>query len=178
MLEFISVFIIAVGLSMDTFSLSLGLGTCNLSKKQSLELSATVGMMHFLMPLLGVLIGNSLVHFFKINSNLLLGIILLFIAGQMLYEIFLKEEESISLNFLGMFFFAFGVSIDAFSTGLALNAITSNIFFSMFIFSVTSFLFTLFGLIIGKYANKVLGTYASIFGALLLIMMGMSHICK
>lgn len=178
MLEIISVLIIAVGLSMDTFSLSLGLGTCNLSKKECIELSVIVGIMHFVMPLLGVIIGNRLVEFLNINSNLLLGIILLFIAGQMLYEIFLKEEESITLNLLGMFLFAFGVSIDAFSTGLALNAITSNIFFSMLLFSITSFLFTFIGLLIGKYANKVLGTYASIFGALLLIMMGISHICK
>lgn len=178
MLELISIITIAVALSMDTFSLSLGIGTCSLSKRQCLILSALVGIMHFLMPLIGVSIGSGLAHFFQINSNLLLGIILLFIAGQMLYEIFLKEESSINLNFFGMLFFAFGVSIDAFSTGLGLNAITSNIFLAMFIFSISSFLFTLLGLLIGKYANKVLGVYASIFGALLLIIIGFMHIFK
>lgn len=178
MLEMFSILTIAVALSMDTFSLSLGLGTMNLSKKKSLALSTLVGIMHFLMPLVGVMLGNELVHFFKINSNLLLGIILLFIAGQMLYEIFFKEDETISLNTIGMFFFALGVSIDAFSTGLGLNAITSNIVISLLIFSVVSFLFTALGLMIGKYANKYLGTYASILGAILLIVIGISHICK
>ena len=178
MLEIISVLIIAVGLSMDTFSLSLGLGTCNLSKKECIELSVIVGIMHFVMPLLGVIIGNRLVEFLNINSNLLLGIILLFIAGQMLYEIFLKEEHKINLNLTGIFLFSFGVSIDAFSTGLGLTAITSNIFLAMFLFSITSFLFTLIGLNIGKYANQVLGVYSSVFGSLILIIVGLAHIFR
>lgn len=178
MLEMFSILTIAVALSMDTFSLSLGLGTMNLSTKKCLSLSLLVGAMHFLMPLIGVIIGSGLVNFFRINSNLLLGIILLFIAGEMLYEIFVKEEENINLNIIGMIMFSLGVSIDAFSTGLGLSAITSNIFLSLLIFSIVSFLFTLIGLIIGKYASKYLGIYASILGALLLIIIGISHLCK
>jgi len=178
MLEFITILTIAIALSMDTFSLSLGIGTCNLSKKKSLLLSMMVGIMHFIMPFIGLIIGSNLLNFFKINSNLLLGIILIIIALQMLYEIFFKEETTDYLNLLGMFFFAFGVSIDAFSTGLGLSAITSNIYSSLIIFSITSFLFTLLGLAIGKYANKVLGVYASVFGAILLIIIGLAHVCK
>ena len=178
MLEIVTILSIAVALSMDTFSLSLGIGTCNLSKKKSLMLSMVVGIMHFIMPLLGIIIGNNIVNFFKLNSNLLLGLILLFIAGQMLYEIFLKEEHKINLNLTGIFLFSFGVSIDAFSTGLGLTAITSNIFLAMFLFSITSFLFTLIGLNIGKYANQVLGVYSSVFGALILIIIGLAHIFR
>lgn len=178
MMEFVTVLTIAVALSMDTFSLSLGLGTCNLTKKKSLTLSGIVGLMHFIMPCLGIIIGNNLLNFFKINSNLLLGIILIFIAGQMLYEIFIKEEQIIDVSLLGMLFFAIGVSIDAFSTGLGLTAITTNLLPAMLIFSITSFLFTILGLTIGKYANKILGVYASVFGALLLIVIGISHLLK
>lgn len=178
MIEFITILTIAVALSMDTFSLSLGLGTCNLSNKKSLKLSIIVGIMHFIMPCLGIIIGKNLQNFFKINSNLLLGIILIFIAGQMLYEIFVKEETKLDFSLTGMIFFAIGVSIDAFSTGLGLTAITNNLFVAMLIFSITSFLFTLIGLTIGKYANKVLGVYASFFGALLLIIIGISHLLK
>lgn len=178
MLEFTTILFIAIALSMDTFSLSLGIGTMNLTTKKSLILALAVGFMHFLMPLIGVIIGSNIVSFFSLNSNLLLGLILLFIAGQMLYEIFLKEETKIDLNPIGIFLFAFGVSIDAFSTGLGLNAITENILSTMLIFSITSLLFTLLGLMIGKYANKILGTYSSVFGALLLIIIGISHILK
>lgn len=178
MVEFVTILTISVALSMDTFSLSLGVGTMNLSKKKSLELSIIVGIMHFIMPLLGILIGTSILRFFQLNSNLMLGMILIFLAGQMLYDLFLKEDPTINLNIFGMFFFAIGVSIDAFSTGLGLSAITSNIIPAMIIFSITSFIFTLLGLFIGKYASKLLGTYASIFGAILLMIIGIFHICK
>ncbi len=178
MIEIITILTIAVALSMDTFSLSLGLGTCSLSKKKSLALSGIVGIMHFIMPCLGIIIGKNLRNFFQINSNLLLGIILIFIAGQMLYEIFVKEETTIDFSIFGMLFFAIGVSIDAFSTGLGLTAITNNIILAMLTFSITSFFFTLLGLLIGKYANKILGVYASFFGALLLIVIGISHLLK
>lgn len=178
MVELITILTIAIALSMDTFSLSLGIGTMNLPKKKSILLSFMVGVMHFVMPFLGTLLGANILNFFQVSSNLLLGLILLFLAGQMLYEIFLKEEKTIDLKVTGMFLFSIGVSIDAFSTGLGLSAITSNILFSMIIFSITSFLFTILGLFIGKYANKILGVYASVFGALLLIIIGVFHVCK
>ena len=89
MVEFVTILTISVALSMDTFSLSLGVGTMNLSKKKSLELSIIVGIMHFIMPLLGILIGTSILRFFQLNSNLMLGMILIFLAGQMLYDLFL-----------------------------------------------------------------------------------------
>ncbi len=178
MLEIATIFSIAVALSMDTFSLSLGIGTTNLSKKKILQLSTTVGIMHFLMPCIGMMIGTNILKFFEINSNFLLGLILLFIAGQMIYEIFYKENENFELNNYGIFLFSFSVSIDAFSTGLGLCAITTNLFLALMIFSAISFLFTILGLYIGKYANKILGIYASIFGSILLILIGISHLCK
>lgn len=178
MVEIVTILTIAVALSMDTFSLSLGIGTCNLSHKKSLTLASTVGIMHFIMPCFGILIGNTVLNFFELNSNLLLGIILIVIAGQMLYEIFSQEENTIQLNFGGILLFAFGVSIDAFSTGLGLTAITENIILAMVVFSIISFLFTLLGLLIGKYTTHLLGTYASIFGAILLIVIGVSHLLK
>ncbi len=178
MLEFITILGIAIALSMDTFSLSLGIGTLKLSKKKCLLLSALVGIMHFLMPAIGLLLKTECLKFLTINSNLLLGIILLFLSGEMIYEIFGKKETQFDLSFLGMFLLAFGVSIDAFSTGLGLNAITDSIFKAMGIFSITSFLFTLLGLNIGKYVNQLFGVYANVFGSILLFIIGIAHICK
>ena len=177
MVDFFSSFLIAVALSMDTFSLSLGLGTYNLTKKNCLKLSLIVGLMHYIMPTLGSLIGNSIVSFFALNSNKLLGGILLFLAIDLLINIKKDEEVEIDLSYIGMFLFAFGVSIDAFSTGLGLDAITSNKIFTMLIFSFTSFFFTLLGLLIGKFAKELVGKKASIIGFLLLISLGIYHLC-
>lgn len=178
MKEIITVFIIAIALSMDTFSLSLGIGTCNISPKKMIVFSCLVGFMHFVMPLIGNMIGEKIISFFTINSDFLLGIILIYLAITMLIDLFKQEEKNIDLKIINMILFAFGVSIDSFSTGLGLQAITSNLFIAVVIFSITSFCFTYLGLIIGKYANKLLGVYATGFGVLLLIIIGLVHLCK
>ena len=69
MKELITVLIIAIALSMDTFSLSLGIGTYNLAKRKMFLFSAIVGFMHFVMPLLGNFIGSTIVSFFTISSD-------------------------------------------------------------------------------------------------------------
>lgn len=178
MKEIITLLVIAIALSMDTFSLSLGIGTCNLSKKKMLLFSVIVGIMHFIMPLLGNFVGEKIVSIFTINSNFLLGIILIYLAITMFIDIFKNEDKNIDLKFLNMILFAIGVSVDSFSTGLGLQAITSNMIAAVMIFSVTSFCFTYLGLLIGKYANRVLGIYATIFGAILLVVIGVFHLCK
>lgn len=179
MKELLNILLIAIALSMDTFSLSLGVGTYNLTRKKILTISLAVGIMHFIMPFLGDLIGDQIVTFFKLNSNLFLGCILLFIAVNLFVEILKKEEPTaIDLSFFGVFLFAFGVSIDAFSTGLGLTAITQNKIMAMFVFSAISFFFTMLGLLIGKFASQKLGKKATYFGLFLLVTLAIFHICK
>lgn len=178
MKEMISIFIIAVALSMDTFSLSMGIGTSNPSKKRSLFFSILVGCMHFIMPLLGTFLGQKLVAIFTLKSNFLLGIILIYLAITMLIEVIHPDKNTKDLKIINMFLLAISVSIDSFSTGLGLSAITNNRMMAVVIFSITSFCFTYVGLFIGKYANKLLGTYATILGAVLLLVIGLFHLCR
>ncbi len=178
MKEIITLFIVAIALSMDTFSLSLGIGTGNLSKKKMFIFSIIVGIMHFMMPLIGNFVGGKIISIFTINSNFLLAIILIYLAVTMLIELVKKEEKNLNLKIWNMILFAIGVSIDSFSTGIGLQAITNNMFIAVMIFSLTSFCFTYIGLLIGKYANSLLGIYATIFGALLLIIIGILYLLK
>lgn len=178
MLEIVTLFSVGIALSMDTFSLSLGLGTFNISNKKALMLSTMVGIMHFLMPFIGVLLGIKLIELFKLDSNFLLGLILIAISFEMIFDLLKKEEKNFNLSLLGMFLFSVGVSLDSFSTGLGLNAITNNIYMAMTIFSICSFCFTYLGLILGKYCNRILGVYSSVIGAFLLLIIGILHIFK
>ena len=179
MTNFFQVLIISVALSMDTFSLCLGLGTYNPTSKSKLKLSIIVGSMHFLMPLIGIFLGSKMISFFTLNSNVFLGCILLFISFNILIDITRQKEiEPFAFSFFNMLIFAFGVSIDAFSTGLGLTGITQNKLIAMLIFSVVSFLFTYLGLQLGTFAYKKLEKKASILGFLLLFVIGILHICK
>lgn len=178
MKEIITILTIAIALSMDTFSLSLGIGTSKISKKRCFLFSIIVGVMHFVMPLIGNFIGNKIVEIFMLKSNFLLGIILIYLAITMIIEIIKPDNKPKNMNVFNMLLFALGVSIDSFSTGIGLSAITNNMLCAVIIFSITSFCFTYLGLLIGKYANRLLGVYATIFGAILLIVIGVFHLCQ
>ncbi len=174
----ISLFIIGISLSMDTFSLSLSIGTFNINKKKMIILSSIVGIMHFFMPLIGNLFGSKIINYLNINANILLGLILIFIAIEMIINIIKKEEKSFDLNILSMFLISISVSLDSLSTGFGLKAITDDIILAGFIFTICSSLFTFMGLLIGKYSNEKLGIYGNIMGVILLIILGIMHLFK
>lgn len=172
----ISLFLIGISLSMDTFSICLSIGTFNISKNKIIFLTILVGIMHFFMPLFGYLLGNKITTMLQINCDFLLGVILLFIAIEMIIDLVKKEEKFFSLNFFNMFLISLSVSLDSFSTGLGLQAITTNVIMAGVIFSICAASFTFLGLIIGKYSSKSLGIYGIILGILLLIILGLIHL--
>ena len=112
----------------------------------------------------------------KAAMAILLGFILIIIALQMIIDIIRHEEEHFNLSLVGMLIFSFGVSLDSFSLGLGLKAITSNIYLAMFIFAICSATFTYLGIIGGRFANKLLGVYANIIGAVILFVLGLIHL--
>lgn len=174
----ISLFIIGVSLSMDTFSISLSLGTFGISKKKTLFLSLLVGIMHFFMPLFGTILGTKITTFLNINVNFLLGIILIIIGIEMLLELLKSEENFFEMNLFNMLLVSLSVSLDSFSTGLGLHAITSNFILSGAIFSICAASFTFLGLLIGKYSNNKIGILSNILGIILLFILGLIHIFK
>lgn len=173
MLNIFVLLIIAVSLSMDTFSLSIIYGTMNFSKRKIYLLSVVVGIFHFLMPFLGNLIGLNIINKLPISSNVLVGLIFIIIAFQMLLQ---KDEIVEITHFFSILFFAFTVSIDSFSVGIGISSITSNYVLAYSIFSITSLLFTYVGLLFGKILHSYLGTIATKFGSIILIILGIIYV--
>lgn len=172
----VSLFLIGISLSMDTFSICLSIGTFNISKQKIIFLSILVGIMHFFMPLFGNILGNKIITFLNINCDFLLGVILLFIGIEMTIDLIKKEDRYFNLNLLNMFLVSISVSLDSFSTGLGLQAITSDIILAGVIFSLCAGSFTFMGLIIGKYSTEKLGIYGNVFGIVLLFILSFLHI--
>ena len=170
------VIVVAISLSMDAFSLSLAYGTINLDKRQNLILSIIVGIYHFFMPLIGLLIGNIIFDIVNINPNILVFIILVFIGIEMLFESLKKEEKVKRLNIIEMLIFGFAVSIDSFSVGIGLRAFLINPLICVIIFSITSFLFTYLGLNLGKKISELVGKLSTFIGGIVLIIIGIVYI--
>lgn len=175
MREIVSILLIGISLSMDTFSLSLTLGTISENKLIKI-LPLFVGIFHFFMPLLGNIIGITLINLLNLASNIILGTVLIVLGINLAIHYFKDETAEINLNIIGILIFALSVSIDSFSVGLGINDITNNYYIASIIFALCSAAFTYLGIIIGKYSSKLIGKYAIILGIFLLLILGIFHL--
>lgn len=174
----ILIFIIAISLSMDAFSLSLAYGTISLSKKDINTLSIIVGLYHFFMPILGMLLGRFITDIVHIGGDLIVLVIFAFIGINMIIDSF-KKEDKVNKMMLGeMILFGLAVSIDSFSVGIGITSISNNFLLCSLIFSITSALFTYFGLILGNKLNKLVGKLSTIIGGVTLILLGITYFVK
>ena len=175
-MKYIELIIMAIGLSMDAFSLSIVYGTRMLNKKIQRFLSITVGIFHFIMPILGSIIGNFIVNYIIPNPDNLVGIIFLILSIEMLLNIKdLDKEKKDFKNLFDAFLFGFSVSIDSFSVGIALGSHNKNIIVSGIFFSTISFLFTYFGLTLGEKLTIKFGKIANVIGSILLLVLSITY---
>lgn len=176
-MPYIIVFLMAVSLSMDAFSLSLAYGTLNFKKRNIKDLSMIVGLFHFFMPLLGLLIGEIILKIIPINPNIVVTTVLSIIGFQML----IKKEENEQLeimNICAMIFFAFAVSIDSFSVGIGLRAIYKSPIICSLTFMAVSYISTYMGLNLGKKVNQIIGKRAAKLGGIMLILLAVFFYIK
>lgn len=169
------IFIIAVSLSMDAFSLSLAYGTLNIKKEKRIILSTIVGLYHFLMPILGMYVGKTILFLLPVKPTTVVFIVLLVIGIQMIIEI-QKENRINILNIGELLLFGLAVSIDSFSIGIGLNAIYNKPVIAALIFSITSYIFTYLGLFLGTKINDKIGKYSTIIGGIILIIIGILYL--
>ena len=164
-------FFMAVGLSMDAFSLAIVYGTNNLDKKKAIILSLFVGILHFIMPNIGNLLGKNFLQGFILYGNIITGLVFLILSIQMIISI--KEENEVNelKNYFELFLFAIAVSIDSFSVGIALSLENQNLILGGIIFSGISFLFTITGLLLGKFLSEKTGKISKILGIIILILL-------
>lgn len=175
-MHFLIVLTIAVSLSMDAFSLSLAYGTFGLIKKEMLKLSVIVGVYHFFMPLLGLVVGKIFLHVFPLNPDIIVFIVLSFIGVQMIIESLKHETVEKKTSFFELLLFGLAVSIDSFSVGIGLSSISSRYIICAIIFSFSSFLFTYLGLNLGKIINHIIGKISTIAGGIILIVIGIFYL--
>jgi len=166
------ILIIAVSLSMDAFSLSLLYGTLRINKKAKYLLSGMVGLFHFFMPLFGMLIGEIILRFIKLDPDIIVAVVLCFIGVEMILSSFKEKEEIKVMKKIEFFLFAFAVSVDSFSVGITLTNISDHYIISSLIFAICSCLFTFLGLSIGNKIEKLLGKVSTIFGGIVLTIIG------
>ena len=171
--QLIPLIIMAFALGMDAFSVSLGMGMMPLKLRQILYIGMTIGIFHIIMPFIGMVLGR----FYQRNmeiSHFAGAILLIGLGFYIVYSTILQNEETRTAPIgISLFVFAFGVSIDSFSVGLSLGIYGAQTIITILLFGFVSMLLAWIGLLIGRHAKDMLGTYGEIVGGIILVGFGL-----
>ena len=175
---FIELFLIAVGLSMDAFAVSVckGLSVKKVGVKHAALAGLYFGGFQFLMPVIGYLLGFRFESVIETVDHWVAFILLSVIGGNMLKEAFSKDEETTDASFAPrvMLLLAVATSIDALAVGITLALLPGvNIAAAVLFIGCITFILSAVGLKVGnvfglKYKNK-----AEMVGGTILILMGL-----
>lgn len=182
----IELLLIAVGLSMDAFAVSIGDG---LSMKKSdtkaaLAIAFSFGLFQALMPTAGYFLGSAFESVIKEFDHYIALIFLGFIGGKMIFdgikEIRAKkkgqdaEEKEFKLGFATLIIQAVATSIDALIVGVSFAALQDvNIWTAVLLIGIITFILSLIGIFFGKKFGQLLGSRAEIAGGIILVGIGL-----
>ena len=166
----IELFLIAVGLSMDAFAVSVckGLAMPKCTFKKAAIVGLWFGGFQALMPAIGYVLGASIDHWIAF-------VLLALIGGNMIHEALDNDEEEAdaSLDVKTMFLLAVATSIDALAIGITFAFLKVNIIPAVCFIGIVTFIISFAGVKIGnvfgvRYKNK-----AEIVGGVILILLGL-----
>lgn len=175
--------LLGAGLAMDAFSVSLanGLNDPNMKKRRMFLIAGVFAVFQTLMPLTGWVCVHTIAQYFTAFKKFIpwIALILLsFIGGKMLKEgIQNKEEEEetkdTTLTLPLLLVQGVATSIDALSVGFTIAdyKLTQAIISTLIIGGIT-FMICTAGIMIGKKFGTKLANKASIFGGVILILIG------
>ena len=175
-------FLLAVGVSMDAFAVSICKGLA--MKKATLGGMATVGGwfggFQALMPLLGFFLGTLFAAAIEAVDHWVAFALLGIIGINMLKEAFERnecccccEEHNADLGVKTMFVMAVATSIDALAVGISLAMAGGvNIWLSVLLIGLTTFSFSAAGVKIGSLFGAAFEKKAQLAGGLILILLG------
>ena len=176
-MDLLTLFLLAVGLSMDAFAVSIckGLAMKKLTVKQAVIVGAWFG--GFQMPTLGYLLGTTFARFVNAVSDWITFVLLALIGANMIKEALSKEEEEeadASLGVKEMFVLAVATSIDAFAVGVsfACMEIGSMIVPAVLFIGVITFSLSAAGVKVGNVFGTKYKAKAELAGGIILILLG------
>ena len=172
----LNLFLIAVGLSMDAFAVSVckGLAMEKAPLKKAAIAGAWFGSFQALMPLLGYLLGSRFEKYITHIDHWITFGLLALIGANMVKEAFSKEEEKASstMYFKEMFLLAVATSIDALAVGITFAFLRVDLLPAVCLIGATTFVLSALGVKVGNLFGSRYKSRAELTGGILLILMG------
>lgn len=175
----IELFLIAVGLSMDAFAVSVckGLNMTKFNVKNAAVIALFFGGFQALMPFIGWLLGSRFQQYIESIDHWIAFVLLAFIGGQMIFEAFHPNEEEEDdgdvLRLKQLFFLSVATSIDALAVGITFALLEgTNIWISISLIGCITFLISFAGVLIGHRFGSRYEKRAQLAGGLILVCLG------
>ena len=168
-------FILAVGLSMDAFAVSIckGLSVKKATVKEAGTAGSYVGGFQALMPLLGYVLGVSFQKIISSIDHWIAFILLSLIGFQMIRESKGGENVNSSFGMKEMIPLAVATSIDALAVGVTFAFLQVEIVPAVCMIGCVTFLFSAVGIWIGNVFGTRYKARAEIMGGVILIVIGL-----
>lgn len=169
-------FVLALGLAMDAFAVSVckGLSIGKIKVKHMCIAGVWFGGFQALMPLIGYFVGSRFSDIVSKYDHWIAFILLAIIGVNMIKESLSKEESGMdaSMGFKIMFLLAIATSIDALAVGVTFAFLDTNIWSAVAIIGLVTFVMSAAGILAGsifgyKYKNK-----AELAGGIILVLLG------
>ena len=170
-------FVIAVGLSMDAFAVSIckGLSVRRCTFRHMVICGLYFGIFQGMMPLIGYLLGSQFESLVTAIAPYIAFILLAFIGINMIRESREEDEENVSDDFSvrAMIPLAIATSIDALAVGVSFAFLQVNIIPAVLFIGATTFICCVFGVKIGNLFGSRYKSSAELFGGVVLVLMGL-----
>ena len=169
-------FLIAVGLSMDAFavSLSTGIAVPGFGVRQAARIGLWCGFFQFSMPLAGWFLGSSVKSYIEFIDHWIAFGLLALIGASMIREALSGEggEAVADLSVRRLFFLALATSIDALAVGVGFAFLNVNIAAAAGFIGAVTFTLSAAGVKAGAVFGARYKSRAEITGGVILILLG------
>ena len=176
-MSFISLFLLALGLSMDAFAVAVckGLASRSLDWKKRALVGLWFGGFQALMPVIGYLLGSTFEQYITAFDHWIAFILLGLIGVNMIREALSKEDEAVdaSFAFKPMLLMAVATSIDALAMGVTFAFLRVDIVPAVLLIGATTFVLSAVGLKVGNVFGAKYMARAELFGGVVLVLMGL-----
>jgi len=177
-MEILTVFLLAIGLSFDSFAVSVvsGLNLPHIRFFQAVKIAIFLAAFQAAMPLVGWLVGNSMKSLIAPVDHWIAFGLLSLIGGKMIIESLVNHEEREIKNPLHIrviLMLSIATSIDALAVGFSFATLLDRIVIAVFIIGAVTFIAAMLGILLGKKTGPNFNRYAEITGGLILILIGL-----
>lgn len=177
-MSFLEVLILAVGLAMDAFAVSIckGLNMKKLNFMQGALIALCFGFFQFLMPVIGFYLCSQFEQYIKDFDHFIIFGLLLFLGLKMIIEAIKEKEEVVNanqkLNFSDLLVLSVATSLDALAVGITFAFLQVKVILASSIIGIVTFLLSFIGVIVGNFFGSKFKKPAEITGGIILILIG------